>query len=63
MVIMRCKNANAWYGFAMAFGDEGTALQIRELEIIDDFSQIACGCELAKLLEMKGAALMPRWLT
>lgn len=63
MVIMQCKNANAWYGSAMAFGDQGRALKIRGLEVIGDFSQIDCGCELAKLLEMKGAVLMPRWLT
>ena len=42
----------------MAFGDQGCALKIKELEVIDDFSQIGCGCELAKLLEMRGAMLI-----
>lgn len=55
---MLCKNANAWYGFAMAFGDQGSALKIKELEVIDDFSQIVCGCELAKLAKMRGAVLI-----
>lgn len=42
----------------MAFGDQGSALKIKELEVIDGFSQIVCGCELAKLAEMRGAVLI-----
>lgn len=42
----------------MAFGDQGSALKIKELEVIDDFSQIVCGCELAKLAKMRGAVLI-----
>lgn len=30
----------------MAFGDQESALKMKELEVIDDFSQIVCGCEL-----------------
>lgn len=63
VVIMQCKNANAWYGSAVAFGDQGAALKIRELEVIDDLSQIDWEYELAKLLEMNRAVLMARWLT
>lgn len=32
------------YDFAVAIGDKRSALKIKELEIIDDFSQIVCGC-------------------
>lgn len=42
----------------MAFGDQESALKMKELEVIDDFSQIVCGCELWKLLEMGGALLI-----
>lgn len=38
------KNANMQYDFAVAIGDKGSALKIKELEVSDDFSQIVCGC-------------------
>lgn len=43
-VVMLGKNANTRYDFAVATGDKGSALKIKESEIIDDFSQIVCGC-------------------
>lgn len=55
MVARLRDGAGTWYGFAVAFGDRGSALKIKELEVIAAFSQVVCGCELAKLLATRGA--------
>jgi len=34
------KNPDTWHGFATAFGDQGSALKIKELEVVGDFRQV-----------------------